>query len=360
MSIRSDTAQATGNPPQTSLTVDGAASAFGAMLDAEEAPPKPVKRAAAPAVAEEPHDDAGSEDLDASILDEDTDGERADANAEDGDAPEGDEYDDHDDVPAELKKFRLRIKDGDEVKAFSLDDLKKGNLRQADYTRKTMELARERETAEQHNAYVMAQRQQVDQILAAGQQLIAAQMPQEPNWTELAQRDPTAYVQTRAQWDQYMGQLNEVTRVRQANAGQAQQEMQQQFQRQLASEFQQLIAKRPELKSPEKRQAMKQQITDFATSVGITPQELSRISDHRQLEVLYMGSQMAKLLTKAANAKADAKPTPVPNRSPGVRTAAPGQPAARSSYQTASIKAQKRLEKTGKLGDAAAAFSHLL
>jgi hypothetical protein len=83
-------------------------------------------------------------------------------------------------------------------KETSLSELKAGNLRQADYSRKTQDLAKERKD-------LMADIDKQKADLADREQRLAQQLVDtegsEPDWVKLADEDPLGYASAKARWD---------------------------------------------------------------------------------------------------------------------------------------------------------------
>lgn len=224
-------------------------------------------------------------------------------------ADDGDEYDDTDD-PADDesdddeedskadRKHRKEATDTEEGDAPSLveiehegkkhripAELKDAILRQSDYTRKTQEVAHERQVVQA--AWQQAQ-QTIEQANRAQQALIQfaqANLGQPPG-LELAQVDPQAYLVQRGLYEQRVAQLQQVveqghglTRHQQA----LQQQQQAQF---LERQNQALLAAMPELKETSKRTAFRQQALEVGERYGFQADEIGAIQDHRMLLIL--------------------------------------------------------------------------
>ena len=77
--------------------------------------------------------------------------------------------------------------EGEEI---TVEELKRGNLRQRDYTRKTQELAEMRKDIEAQFDSVTRERQQYAQLLPALQERLESQVVEEPDWDTLYDADP--------------------------------------------------------------------------------------------------------------------------------------------------------------------------
>ena len=88
----------------------------------------------------------------------------------------------------------VQIQVGEDV--MTLADLHKGTLRQADYTRKTTELASERKELEAARQELAEKQRQLDVAI-----LNATGDEKEPDWAAMAEDDPLGYVSEKAKWD---------------------------------------------------------------------------------------------------------------------------------------------------------------
>ena len=223
--------------------------------------------------AEDDGDDSDAEDADE---EEDSKADRK-PRKEATDTEEGE--DEADDAPSlveiehEGKKHRIPA------------ELKDAILRQSDYTRKTQEVAQERQVVQA--AWQQAQ-QTIEQANRAQQALIQfaqANLGQPPG-LELAQADPQAYLVQRGLYEQRVAQLQQV--VEQGHGlTRHQQQLQQQQQAQfLERQNQALLAAMPELKDATKRTAFRTQAIDVGAKYGFTADEIGAIQDHRMLLVM--------------------------------------------------------------------------
>ncbi|MES2323273.1 MAG: hypothetical protein V4633_13495 [Pseudomonadota bacterium] len=228
----------------------------------------------------------------------------------------------------------------------------KNGLRQADYTRKTMEAADARKTAEAETAKARQERetyaQQLNNYAIATQSAMqeqAAILTQ-----ELLDTDPLEYLRQERTFKE-----------RQANLAQAQQQLQQlgqQHQQEQAAaqrayiteQQEQLLAKLPEWKDHAKAQADANAIKEHLASCGFEGAERD-FTDHRLILLARDAMQYRALIERAGKAvkKVAALPTKVE------RTGTPE--VARPDKRT---EAMKRLGQSGSINDAANAFSQFL
>ena len=114
----------------------------------------------------------------------------------------------------EPEKFKITVKgdDGkDTEQEVTLDDLAKGYMLQADYTRKTQEVAKERQRVEAEYSTAVAKTQQsAIESIGQLQELVIQQAAPELNgvdWVSLSVQDPARFVQLQAKQQQLQGTL---------------------------------------------------------------------------------------------------------------------------------------------------------
>lgn len=162
--------------------------------------------------------------------------------------------------------------------------VRKAALRQSDYTQKTMALAEQRKAAEAETAKIVAERQQYQQGFAMLRQQIehAVQTGQlkAPD-PEMLESDPVGYLRQKDQWDRAQQAYFEARSQQDKLQTQQESERQQQMGRRLQSEQEQLLAKLPDWKDAGKAQAEQQQLKEYLSNVGFSPEEIAQVQDHR-------------------------------------------------------------------------------
>lgn len=167
----------------------------------------------------------------------------------------------------------------------------------ADYTRKTQEVAAERQQV--HAAY--QQTTQLSQQLQQTQAVLAQFYQQtigEPPPLELAQTDPQSYLIQREMHAQRVQHFQHLMGTGQQLSAQQQAMFQHQHQQQLAAEFDKAAKAIPEIADPAKRAQLTQRLSGVLQKYGMTGQELGNVTDHRVLLMLrdldkYHGRQQA-------------------------------------------------------------------
>jgi hypothetical protein len=220
----------------------------------------------------------------------------------------------------EQEQPRYRLKDGSEATLDEIEDWRKGTLRQQDYTRKTQELSAQRQQqAAQWQAFQQNQAQYaqaIDQAIA----VVTHFLPQPPG-DELRKQDFFAWQERKADYDAQIGKLQSLQQQRQQLAYAEQQKQRQGYAHHLQREQQALLAARPELRDPAKAVKFSEDVKKFAVQNGYRPEDVSKISDHRLLNVVDKAMRYDKLMAQKAklSEKAkDAQPMP-PVQAPGRR-----------------------------------------
>lgn len=228
----------------------------------------------------------------------------------------------------------VKLPDGTEA---PLEEVTRGYLRQADYTRKSQEVANTRKALE-------ADLQRIEGITQAFVDHLSSMVPAQPD-SALALRDPNAYVRQKAQYDAAMAQVqklielgNQPKQIKEALEGKDTQER-------LAQENAMLAERFPQVATKEGRQKFFASAAEAATAAGFSMDELQGITDHR----LFALAHWANEGMKAAKARETAKAKTA--NVPPVAPRKPGQPAQtnRSSEAMRKFKAEPTLRNAAKL-----------
>lgn len=180
------------------------------------------------------------------------------------------------------------------------DELKKGYMRQADYTRKTQEIAEQRKQIEAAQQDFQAQAQQQLDALRKAVETYSVPTDEEPNWADLARKlDAKEYNSKRAEWDDKQAKRREAVQLH---------EQMQQVQNRhiITQETQALLDKMPEWRDETVASSEKQGVVEVGREYGFTEDEMAGITDHRMIVAL-RDLHLAKRTEKAATQK-KAKP----------------------------------------------------
>ncbi len=282
-----------------------------------------------------------------------TDTAEADAEASDEVEPdEGDESDTDSQADEDEPEPKYRLADGTEVTRDEIEEWRRGSLRQADYTRKTTELADSRKAVEASRAELTQKSETFNQRIDLATELLKANLPQEPDLA-LLQSDPMEYVQQKAIFDQRREQLQRLIGAKQQHEAEIGQQRAAERQQYLTQEMERLGHAWPEFADPEKRKAVSTDLVNGLQTYGFTPQELGDVADHRMLLVARDAIAYRKLMAKKPKADAKAKDAP-PVQKPGRR---PGPQEAEGRPRKERM---ERLRKSGSIQDGADVLEDIL
>ena len=238
--------------------------------------------------------------------------------------------------------------DGTEL-SVNLEELIQGYQRNADYTRKTQELAQERnqssEFVERSKKDVEAKLQKLNELNNAAQ----AQLQQEyaeVDFEKLYDEDPVEAARLEHKMRRKHEQLAQVSQ-------QTQELQAQEFNKYLGEQQKLLTQKIPEFTDEQKGPRFKQQMRDYLGNIGFNDSEINSVYDHRYVMLVkdamsYRNLQKAKpgIKKKVANAPKVVK---------GGVAKSKGQADAEAKRQQLS-----KLRKTGQVRDAAKFFRNLV
>lgn len=262
-----------GNPEGTGMTEAEAADALLSAFGNEDAEGTEEE-----AATEAPEDDDGEPDEGA---------EESDEEAEDPAEEEEPEE------PEEPELYTVKV-NGEEVQV-SLDELRNGYSRQADYTRKTQEVAEREKAATTETEAAKAERAQY----AAGLEQISrflegAGKIAEPDWDKVQAGDPEAL----AQYGRYQVQERQrqaVEAERQRLSAQQQREAQAQREKAVKENLDRLIETIPGWKDKAKRDSDIQSIRNYALNEGFEEEVINEIYDHRIIKLLNKAKKFDEL-----------------------------------------------------------------
>lgn len=258
-------------------------------------------------------------------------------------------------VEAEPEPQRFRVKAAGEEKEVTFDELVDGFQKGLDYTKKSQSLAEQRKAVEAERIAIEQAKQARDaysQRLSLIDEFLSKQNNGE-DLNALKDVDPLGYAFKVAERTEREKQLAMLQAERQRIAQQQYAEQQAVLQQRLHEEAKRVAEVIPEYGDAKKSNEVKQTIRAFAKEVGFTDEELAQAYDSRQVHVLWMASQYAKLQKQ--------KPELTKKMQSAPKMLSPGVAAnQRNAADESTKKAQLQLRKTGKVSDAAALFERML
>jgi hypothetical protein len=196
---------------------------------------------------------------------------------------------------------RVKLPDGSES---TIADLIQGNLRDRDYRQKTMSHADEVKAFQ-------ASKQQLEEQRGYMASLIQSIVPPEPD-PALIQTAPMDYMAQQAQRKQWLEHLQYLDEQNNLTAKERQENAAKEEGEKRDREWNALLGQMPELKDDKSVVRFANEVKQYGTSYGFTPEELARLPlDHRQAVVLAKAIKWDKL--QASKPQAQKK---VENRPP--------------------------------------------
>jgi hypothetical protein len=328
------TTESANTPSGTGISTDEAAEQFASLLSDESGTQESGETQE---TEEHEHDEAETPE--------------AEHDPDESETEETEETDESDEQKPQA--FELEI-DG-KKETVTLDELSKGYLRQSDYTRKTTEIANQRQTLAKEVETTQQHRAQYAQALEQANALLAQLKPQEPDWNALYQADPAQYAATREMWRSYQEQQAAIEQQRQNVAQQTHAERVGKAREFVEQQKEQLFKALPAWADPKVASAERAAILEYGKQNGMTEQELNSIADHRAILMM----RKAMLFDKAEATRKALKPNGA-QPSLKVKPVTPGANATKPSSATEATRAKQRLAKTGRVDDAAAAILNFL
>ena len=262
---------------------------------------------------------------------------------------EVDEYEVADEeTPTETAQAYTVKVDGEEFEV-TLDELRDGYQRQADYTRKSQSLAEQRKAYEANLQAVQNERQQYAEVLEqmSQNQNYELQRFENIDWKELKDEDPMEYMEKRLEYQEAKDKITQLNNERARVQQQSQQEFNEIVTQKVQQEAELLAKALPEYSEP--GSTLKTDLRNYALSLGFPANEIDSITDHRVVLVLHK----AMLQDNAAKGVKKVKVAPKVVKS--------GTPQTKSQRvkKVAQVK-RERLSKTGHARDAADVFLDLI
>lgn len=276
--------------------------------------------------------------------------EAAEASAPEPEAaePEASEPDDEEATTEAESEPVYRLPDGREVTAKQLAEWEKGNLRQADYTRKTQELAEIRKAAEARQAEAAQRAQAFEQQLEYAITVAEAYLPPRPD-PSLLETDPIGFLQAEKAREAAENQLRGLYQAKQQHQAQQTAESMKAFEDMKTKEAEALLAAMPHLRDKARLETFQKDVLDALPHYGFKVDDLQSVYDHRVVRLLADAIAYRKLQAQKPKA-VEKSATAAPVIPAGTRQS----PAAKA--ESAVREAKARLRSTGRLEDGAAAI----
>ncbi len=292
-----------------------------------------------PAPQEADEEDDSEEEADDVEVEEDDDEnvEAEEANDESEDVDQDDSEADESGSEIATDDLAVTLDDGTRI---TVGELKRNNLFQRDYTKKTVELAEQKKELEQRSVGVSELEQSLAEMRETLLGFYQAKVPQEPSEQLLAE-DPVKYYADLAAYNKHVKEWNAVYEQRQQTVEQERQKQAQEQQLKTVQELNSLLAKLPPKYQNEKelQNFLMQEVAGATEHYGFSREEISQAlgMDHRMVLALRDANAYRRLKKKAPDVqkKVAQKPKLVKG---GKRPDPKAQKSKRKSAQSAALR----------------------
>lgn len=268
------------------------------------------------------------------VIDESQEVEEETEESEEVEDPTEEAEEESEDEPDVITEGMIEV-DGEKL---SVDEIKLGYMRQADYTKKTQAVAEQRKAAEEQTANYESTLNAL--LTASGADLSRFD---NVNWEQAAVENPDQYKQAKAMYEQTK-QTHDFIRA-QAKEHQQRAEAQQQAAMKESAKESLTVLKST---IPNWNNDLYYSIGEYATgSLGVTTEEFNEVHDHRMITALYKAMQFDKAKTETQK-----KVKATPKKTLSGKKAEPKDLGKKDNYR----KARERLKKSGSMEDAVQAL----
>ena len=264
---------------------------------------------------------------------------------------ETDEEEAEDEYEVEEQKT-YKVKANGQEQEVTLDELVSGFQKGSDYTKKSQELAAQKQAvqAEAHAIQeAMQLREEYSHRLSQVQQLLQNQGDDGVDMAELKENDPIAWSIKTAEKTEQNKKLQLLAAEQDKLAYAQRQQVSQHQAKVVAHEAELLVSEMKEFSDPKKAEQVKKDIRSYGKAIGFTDQELAQVYDHRHVMVLHKAAQWDKL--QKANPSVNKRLVNAP------KMAKKGNKVAKISTVN---KQKNRLKSSGSIADATELFKNFI
>jgi hypothetical protein len=316
------------------------ASHFEDVLDQEEAPAERAPRA--PKETDEapeqlfPEQEVEGEEAD-------VEDDEAEDQAQDEQEPE-DEEEKPEQAALDLNQVVAVNVDGQRAEV-SLQEALNGYVRAETFHRRLNQLGQVAQEIEKERTNLAQGRQYYADMIPALMQQLQSLQPQEPDWDKLYAEDAVGAAQLERQWRSYREKVAQLAQEHNRVTDEQQREQERQTKIFEDTQRRQLAQWVPEWSDNKRWDRDRKSMIRTAQAVGYSEAELGQLRDARPTMVLLWASRYLELMRN--------KPKPVRGQQGALR---PGAISARGAAPNGLARAEKRLQRTGSVRDAARAF----
>ena len=264
---------------------------------------------------------------------------------------ETDEEEAEDEYEVEEQKT-YKVKANGQEQEVTLDELVSGFQKGSDYTKKSQELAAQKQAVQQEAHAIqeaMQLREEYSHRLSQVQQLLQNQGDDGVDMAELKENDPIAWSIKTAEKTEQNKKLQLLAAEQDKLAYAQRQQVSQHQAKVVAHEAELLVSEMKEFSDPKKAEQVKKDIRSYGKAIGFTDQELAQVYDHRHVMVLHKAAQWDKL--QKANPSVNKRLVNAP------KMAKKGNKVAKTSTVT---KQKNKLKGSGSIADATELFKNFI
>ena len=181
------------------------------------------------------------------------------------------------------------------------EEWEKRGLRESDYTRKTMELSKERKALDTEVQSARSARDEYAKMLTQLADALNEAKP-EPDWGALRQSDPAEFAIKWAEWQQAESHRKAIAAEQERLTGEQRADQEKQFAAYLADQRSKLLEAVPEWQDEAKAREGQRQMLDYAKQVGFSEEELAQVFDHRLVLLLRDAARYHQVTDRLKNA----------------------------------------------------------
>ena len=263
---------------------------------------------------------------------------------------EGDDSPEDEQFADDTQKFTVTV-DG-ESEEVPLDELIAGYHRYSTYTKKSQELAQQRDGFGQEQEALRSMYQQYQGVLDQLQNHMQdANKPPDMDWDALERENPLQWLKLKELERQRNGEIQAVQAERSRMQQLLDAENGKKLQARLATETELMLSKIPEWADADIQAKEQRKLVDFGRASGYSDEELDGLTDHRAIMVLRDAMRYNELTNgdKITAAKSKIGSVKGGNKTTGRQIRSRNEKAQRA-----------KLKQSGKVDDAAAIFANLL
>ena len=264
---------------------------------------------------------------------------------------ETDEEEAEDEYEVEEQKT-YKVKANGTEQEVTLDELVSGFQKGSDYTKKSQELAAQKQAVQQEAHAIqeaMQLREEYSHRLSQVQQLLQNQGDDGVDMAELKENDPIAWSIKTAEKTEQNKKLQLLAAEQDKLAYAQRQQVSQHQAKVVAHEAELLVSEMKEFSDPKKAEQVKKDIRSYGKAIGFTDQELAQVYDHRHVMVLHKAAQWDK--RQKANPSVNKRLVNAP------KMAKKGNKVAKLTTVT---KQKNKLKSSGSIADATELFKNFI